>query len=390
MIGQRALAYVLAAFCLVGCGGSSSGGGSTPVDPTPPPRQVVIIKGPYLQNAGPREITIMWETDHPASSRVDYGFSDAFGLIADDAAEVRVHEVVLTGLSINTRYHYRVMSRRGDAVVASYDATFRTAPHHSTPFRMAVYGDSRTGTPIHEQVVAGIRAKHVDLDLHTGDFVLNGNEKILWDLEFFDPARDLLREVPLYPVLGNHEYDAQWYYIFFSLPAAASGSTTEAWYAFDYGCMHVTALDSCQDYLPGSAQYQWAVADLASDAAQSAVWRVAIFHHPPFSSGHHGNDPQVQATLVPLFEQFGVHVVFNGHDHAYIRSERNGVHYVVTAGAGAPLYDLVPGSNDADEKFAVSLHHFVLVDVSEERLVLRGVDLAGREFDHLELTAPGR
>jgi len=57
----------------------------------------------------------------------------------------------------------------------------------------------------------------------------------------------------------------------------------------------------------------------------------------------------VQDALVPLFEQYGVDMVFNGHDHHYERTcpiragqcssaQEGGVVYYVTGGGGAPLY----------------------------------------------------
>ncbi|MCK4236104.1 MAG: metallophosphoesterase [Candidatus Krumholzibacteria bacterium] len=47
----------------------------------------------------------------------------------------------------------------------------------------------------------------------------------------------------------------------------------------------------------------------------------AIFHHPPISTGPHTEDEMgLRKTIVPLFERYGVDVVFNGHDHIYERS----------------------------------------------------------------------
>ena len=42
---------------------------------------------------------------------------------------------------------------------------------------------------------------------------------------------------------------------------------------------------------------------------------------------------------MPLFEEYGVDVVFTGHDHCYERSFANGVFYIVTGGGGGPLYE---------------------------------------------------
>ncbi len=60
--------------------------------------------------------TITWETDEPASSRVDYG-TDPESLTSSksNAALVTSHSIQLTGLSTNATYHFRVTSTDNEA-----------------------------------------------------------------------------------------------------------------------------------------------------------------------------------------------------------------------------------------------------------------------------------
>jgi predicted phosphodiesterase len=46
----------------------------------------------------------------------------------------------------------------------------------------------------------------------------------------------------------------------------------------------------------------------------------------------------VTEELMALFKKYQVKMVVTGHIHGYARAERDGVIYLVTAGAGAPLY----------------------------------------------------
>ena len=65
----------------------------------------------------------------------------------------------------------------------------------------------------------------------------------------------------------------------------------------------------------GSAQGRWLAADLA---ASKATCTLAIWHHPRWSSGEHGDD----RTVAPLWQALyaaGADVVVNGHDHDYER-----------------------------------------------------------------------
>lgn len=78
-------------------------------------------------------------------------------------------------------------------------------------------------------------------------------------------------------------------------------------------------------------QYAWLKRELA---ASTADWKIVVGHHPVFSGGGHGNTPVLVEKLKPLFENYGVDVYFNGHDHALEHAVINGVNYF-TAGAGA-------------------------------------------------------
>jgi PKD repeat protein len=69
-----------------------------------------IVQGPGIGDVQSGQVTIVWRTDEPADSFVDYGESTGYGNRAGDAALVRAHEVTLSGLNAGTEYHYRVSS----------------------------------------------------------------------------------------------------------------------------------------------------------------------------------------------------------------------------------------------------------------------------------------
>ena len=64
-----------------------------------------------------------------------------------------------------------------------------------------------------------------------------------------------------------------------------------------------------------SPQVTWLRDDLAANprACVAAVW-----HHPRFSSGQHGNNPAV-AELWRALEEGGAEIALTGHDHDYER-----------------------------------------------------------------------
>ena len=320
--------------CLSACGR----GGSDSNTPEEPPARTAISMGPYLQAPGATTMTIMWETSAPVTGRLQYGPTTEYAYRYDEPQAAVIHQIRLTGLAPETRYHFRVLSPSDAAQPDERTGTFVTAPESTTPFTFAAYGDSRADPVVHRALADRVLDAAPAFFVHLGDFVSNGHDRSLWEHDFFTPAAALLGAAPLLPVIGNHENNAQGYYDFFAPPAAESGSTTEAWYSCNYGCVHLIVLDSQQDFSPRSAQYAWLLADLASPPAVGAAWRIVALHDPVYSSGLHGGNADVQKYLVPVFESSRVNLVLSGHDHAYIRSFRNGIMYVVTGGGGAPLY----------------------------------------------------
>lgn len=315
-----------------------------------------LLKGPYLQSVTTDSIVVSWETSEPSDSLVDYGLTAQYTHKMYDDTESELHEVRLTGLEAGTSYHYQVTSVRGDEMVSSGDGVFQSAVEAGTPFRFAAYGDTRSNPEDHASVVKGIIASEPRFVIHTGDFVARGTEYKRWDREFFGPAAPMLRNIPLFPCLGNHEDNAAWYYYFFDTPEGG-GDHGERWYAFDYGSAHFTVVDTDTDFSAGSAQYAWLEEDLRSTRSG---WLFVVHHHPAYSSGPHGGNGAVQEHLVPLYEAHGVAAVFQGHDHIYERSYKDGVYYIVTGGGGAPRYDCQQKPNPYHQCCGSDLHYCIL------------------------------
>jgi len=286
------------------------------------------------------------------------------------------HAVTLTGLAPYTVYHYRIV---GGGAPLSEDATFRTAagPGQAT-FTFAVFGDTRTQHRFHQAVVERVVALRPAFALHTGDLVAHGHSAHEWET-FFEIERELMAGVPLFPVLGNHEGNDPLYFDLFYLPG------NERWYAFDYGNARFVCLqvDGTTDFGPGSRQYAWLEETLA---ANTQPWLFVAFHVPPYSSlSEEPEEMKVRETLTPLFEQYGVDVVFSGHHHNYQRSVVDGVTYVVTGGGGAPIYQVT----QADEHLLAyeNTYHLVYVTIAGDTLTGVSVTPEGEEFDRFTLAS---
>src|SRR5512139_2755633 len=68
---------------------------------------VALTRGPYLQSVTPTSAIIVWRTDLPGSSRVDYGVGDYTHSI-DLPDPTTEHMITLTDLITGTEVLYRV------------------------------------------------------------------------------------------------------------------------------------------------------------------------------------------------------------------------------------------------------------------------------------------
>ena len=360
-----------------------------------------ITAGPYLQNVSRDSITVMWHTDEPGSSVVEYEANTRLGYSAyvgqpnptypERAAAHNlktIHAVTLNGLRECWEYFYRVFSVASDGSSASSEgASFRTAPPSDAPFRFATYGDSMVVPEIHARIAPLARAYRPDLMVGSGDIVLDRIERCRGD--FFEPAADLLRYTPWFATMGNHDSNTEAYTQFFSFPEP------RLWFSFDYGCAHFTVLNSNMDYRPGSEQYAWLEQDLR--AFRDARWKFVFFHHPPYCS----NNCEIEGTraLCPLFESAGVDIVYNAHTTHYERFhplrdgryDPEGVVYVLTGGGGcettapyAQLWDHIHSFS----AMAKSANFFVLTHVAPDEVTLRAIDIDDRVFDTFTLRKP--
>jgi len=83
-------------------------------DTTPP-----VISGVQAIDVATASATIIWTTDEPADSVVNYGNTTTLGLTASDASLVTSHSVSLGGLDPATTYYYEVQSTDGAGNPAS-------------------------------------------------------------------------------------------------------------------------------------------------------------------------------------------------------------------------------------------------------------------------------
>jgi len=329
-----------------------------------------VVGGPVAVNVTPRTATIVWvvQTDELTLHLPDG---------ARQSPSLHVERTTLTGLQPNTRYEYDAGGVKG---------SFKTAPAANAvqPFRFVVFGDTRTRHEVHRRVIEAMVAHGIpDFVIHTGDLVADGNDSSMWPV-FFDIERELLRQTAFFPSLGNHERNSRDYYEFFRVDTP--------FYSFNWGNAHFSVLNTDYGNAASSPaardafwteQTRWLEEDLAAN--QKTDFRFVVGHHPPISAVARRQEfnPHMVA-LVPLFEKYHVNATFFGHDHNYQHYLKNGIHYVITGGGGAPLYD-VDKPDPAYAVKVVSTENFVTINVDGKIAKVRSTALDGKTLDEFEI-----
>lgn len=308
----------------------------------PKPSVCKVLAGPYVQNVTPTSATLMWLTDVPSIGEISISRENSF----KTTSACRVGEVILENLKPATTYSYSLSvtpwGSRSHHSFSGPEYVFKTFPVEPRPISFTIYGDTRSHTERHAAVINAMSKEHPDFVLHTGDLVANRPNISLWLKEFFGPAAPLMRSVPSFTVLGNHEGNSRNYFDLLALPMR------ERYYSFEILNCHIIALDSCTDFDEGSDQYHWLIADLEKN--KNAKCKFIFMHHPTYSSGSHGalgssGLPRelpiriAQKLLPPLASKYGIAAIFSGHNHLYERGHRDGTEYIVTSGGGAPLME---------------------------------------------------
>jgi hypothetical protein len=331
-----------------------------------------IVGGPYVVSAGPQRAVVMWLVQSgQASLGVEPGKTDKAVPI------LRTEKIVFTGLKPGTTYYYE--SFPGEAGKGS----FKTPPSGASRFQFVVFGDTRTRHDVHRTVVnAVLKYAKPDFVMHTGDLVADGWDPSLWPI-FFDIERELLRNAAFFPALGNHERNATNYYDYLE---------AKPYYSFDWGSAHFAVIDSDIENFGTTAaekdafwkeQIRWLQRDLSE--SRKASLRFVFAHHPPMTAveRRQGNNPHM-AALEPMFEEYGVSAAFFGHDHNYQHYLKNGVHYFITGGGGAPLYDVKLPPAGITKKVE-STENFVIVNVDGSTAHIEARKPDGEVLDTTEL-----
>jgi len=248
-----------------------------------------------------------------------------------------------------------------------------TVPLKNGSVKFAVIGDTGTGDK-HQLAVAkqlnATRAKFpFEFVVMVGDNIYGGNSAKDYDRKFAVPYKPLLDAgVKFYAALGNHDDPSERYYTF----KPADG-------------VRFFALDST--YMD-EKQLKWLDEQLAMSGSE---WKIAFFHHPPYSSGEtHGSDETLRTQLEPRFVKAGVNVVLTGHEHFYERIKpQKGIAYFV-AGSSAKLREGNITQTQLTAKGFDTGYTFMIVEIVGDDMYYQAITDTGKTVDSGKVQRVGK
>lgn len=306
----------------------------------PSPDVNQFIGHPFLQAKTSNSVYVCWHDTVQTITRVEYGTDQELGSQMDGSSEIvsfpyRWHSVLLSNLTANTKYYYRIISGSVNSQIYS----FRTLPanDYSGHIRFLLFSDSQSDSAATGMIIRSAKQKvqelydddidnQIDLIMHCGDIVGDGSNISAWTNEFFRPFAPLSANIPFLSVIGNHELEHRNYYTYmkydsFSAFPAPHPLNEKIW---SYRMPHILfiGLNTNVIWSYGSEQIEWLDQTLAAAELDNEIDFVFCFlHHPPVSEiWVEGNTAYVSDEVLPVLQKYSkVQQLSYGHTHAYER-----------------------------------------------------------------------
>ena len=248
-------------------------------------------------------------------------------------------------------------------------------PNKDDSVRFLVIGDTGTGTDKQHEL-AGVMLRYwqsfpYEFVLMLGDNMYGSEKSRDFKKKFEDVYKPLLdQKVKFYAALGNHDESNQRFYEFFNMEG-------QEYYRFGKGNASFYSLNS--NYMD-KKQVDWLNDKLRADTSE---WKIAFFHHPPYSSGGaHGSDTKLREIVEPIFLRHGVDVVFAGHEHFYERIKpQKGIYYFISGSGGKLRRGDVKKGSQLTEKAYDNDMSFMLIEIAKDQLHFQVVSRTGETVD---------
>ncbi len=217
----------------------------------------IIRINPYLQNPAPDAMTIMWHTNVPCYSWVEYG-TDTLNMKRARAyiegeviANTKLNRIRIADLQPGTRYYYRVFSREitfygpykkefGETA-SSTMASFKTLNNQATDFTAVVFNDIHDKYDLFDKLYAQVKDIPYDIVFFNGDCIadVQSEDLALRSIGYYSDKIGANKMPSIY-LRGNHETRGAYSMFLWNLLERMNG---HSYGAFNIGDTRVVMLD---------------------------------------------------------------------------------------------------------------------------------------------------
>ena len=336
--------------------------------------------------------------------------------IPESGRSFQRHE--LTGLLPDARYEFRFSG-------SETTCYFRTMPEElDRPLRFIATGDMlHTVEWMRNTAISAMSIDEGDYDFAVvgGDFAYSdGEERKLWRwFEYFKVWSEVMvtgdgRAIPHLGAIGNHEVKRGYVHEYSESEVRAPGfvereapyfSTfipfpgSDGYGVLDFGdYLSLFLLDSNHANYVAGEQTDWLRQKMHQ--RQHVRHLVPVYHVPAWPSARNFNEINVGAVRenwVPVFEEYGVRVAFENHDHTYKRThpirdgkyDEAGIYYIGDGAWGVRTRE-IRTDEDGNRPWylaeAGDIRHFIVVEMDNDGFQLNAYDEEGRHIDDVHIS----
>ncbi|MDR1368703.1 MAG: endonuclease/exonuclease/phosphatase family protein [Dysgonamonadaceae bacterium] len=324
----------------------------------------IFRTNPYLQDPATDAMTVMWHTNVPCYSWLEYG-TDTLNMRrartyieGEVIANTKLNKIRLTGLTPGTKYYYRIHSREityygpylkefGETA-SSGIASFRTLDDKTTDFTAVIFNDIHDKYPLFDKLYAHVKNIPYDIVFFNGDCIADvQTEDVALNSIHYYGSKIGADKVPSIYLRGNHETRGGYSMFLWNLLERMGG---HSYGAFNIGDTRFVLLDCGEDKPDEHPVYydlndftqhrkdqaEFLKKEIVSKEFKSAKKKVLIHHIPVYGMGEESYVP-CRDLWENILSKADFSVCLNGHTHTYnyIPKGKEGNIFPVIIGGGS-------------------------------------------------------
>lgn len=324
----------------------------------------VMRTEPYLQNPSTNGMTVMWLTNVPCRSWVEYG-TDSTNMKrartyieGEMMANNKINRIRLEGLTPGTKYYYRAVSQEitlyqpykkefGDTVRTAI-STFTTWDDTKKDFTVLVFNDIHDNHPLFDKLFAQVKNTDYEAVIFNGDCIadVQSESNAVKSISHYCKTVGG-NNIPTIFIRGNHETRGAYSMFLWNLLEKKGGSHTYG--GFNLGDTRFVLLDCGEDkpddhwvyydmndfthYRQDQAEFL--KKEIASKEFKAAKKRILIHHIPIYGRNQDSYNP-CKDLWGGILSKAPFNISLNAHTHRfeYIPKRQDGNNYPVMIGGG--------------------------------------------------------